>query len=62
MVKSDHYNLILIPHSKRSKWKVEKVGDWDSSIEFDIEYVKDKKNVVSDYLSRRPSNSLMDVA
>ena len=38
---------------------------WVSKIqafEFDIEYVKEKNNVVSDYLSRRPSNSLMDVA
>ena len=32
------------------------------SFQFDIEYVKDKNNVVADALSRRPSISQMDVA
>ena len=32
------------------------------ALEFDIEYVQGKNNVVVDALSRRPSISLMDVA
>ena len=52
----------ILPQLKRSNWKATNWVIKVQAFEFDIEYVKGKKNVVADALSIIPSISLMDVA
>ena len=61
MVKTDHNNLRYLLTQKDLNERKQKWVSKIQSLEFDIEYVNGKNNVVADALSRIPSISLKDV-
>ena len=61
VVKTDHNNLRYFLTQKDLNERQQKWVSKIQAFEFDIEYVKEKNNVVVDSLSRRHSIYLMDV-
>jgi hypothetical protein len=63
MVKTDHNNLKYFLEQKDLSERQQKWVTKVQSFDFDIKYVKGKKNIVVDALSRRPAAcSLMEIS
>jgi hypothetical protein len=63
VIKTDHSNLKYFLEQKDLNERQQKSVTKVQAFDFDIEYVKGKKNIVTDVLSRRPAtSSLMEIS